>query len=60
MSTELRQQLALLYAHARASGHDVTPEQIKLWFDEAMDAYAYRIARTLSRILKRTTVTMLR
>ncbi len=42
MSTELRQQLALLYAHARASGHDVTPEQIKLWFDEAMDAYAYK------------------
>lgn len=42
MSTELRQQLALLYAHARASGHDVTPEQIKLWFDEAMEAYAYK------------------
>ena len=42
MSTELRQQLALLYAHARASGHDVTPEQIKSWFDEAMEAYAYK------------------
>lgn len=42
MSTELRQQLALLYAQARASGHDVTPEQIKAWFDEAMDAYAYK------------------
>lgn len=37
MSTELRQQLALLYAQARASGHNVTPEQIKVWFDEAMD-----------------------
>lgn len=42
MSTELRQQLALLYAHARACGHDVTPEQIKSWFDEAMEAYAYK------------------
>ena len=42
MSTELRQQLALLYVQARSSGHDVTPEQIKVWFDEAMDAYTYK------------------
>ena len=42
MSYEMLKQLALIYVQARASGHDVTPEQIKLWFDEAMDAYAYK------------------
>lgn len=42
MSTELRQQLALLYAHARASGHDVTPEQVKAWCEEALEAYSYK------------------
>ena len=42
MNYEILKQLALIYVQARASGHDVTPEQIKLWFDEAMDAYTYK------------------
>lgn len=42
MNYEMLKQLALIYVQARASGHNVTPEQIKVWFDEAMDAYAYK------------------
>lgn len=42
MNYEMLKQLALIYVQARASGHDVTLEQIKAWFDEAMDAYAYK------------------
>lgn len=42
MSYEMLKQLALIYVQARASGHDVTPEQVKAWCEEALEAYSYK------------------
>lgn len=42
MNYEMLKQLALIYVQARASGHDVTPEQVKAWCEEALVAYSYK------------------
>lgn len=42
MNYEMLKQLALIYVQARASGRDVTPEQVKAWCEEALEAYSYK------------------